>query len=479
MPDLYAAAARRLINPPLGVRRAGIRIFADPIRTVESDLTATAVVLSDGDTRLAIIALDLCLMSMREMTELRSRIASAVDTRPSQVMVNLSHTHSSPALPDFIPDTTEQMELKKQYRDHLFESAVAAAEEAASRLLPARIGSGRGECRIGVYRRATGPDGRGLLGEVPDAAIDPAVGVIRIDNLAGEPIATLFSYGCHPVVMGPRAHVASTDFPGAARDVVEQCLGGLSLFLQACGGNINPIVGIGYEVDSRDTRRRVGTVLGGEVLKVAAAVRTHVRRGEPTPIGPLSNILLKPWQPVSGTSCTYLGAVEEVQTLEYGPLPSPEEAAAIHEKWKQKLAADRARGTHQWDINLAVRFTDWSGQLVAAVEHGHPTLDVVVQGLRINDMVIVGLSVESFFESGLVIKSQSPFQHTEVLGYTNGCSGYLPRAEDYPPGGWDVHELYSLPDMFFQSYSLPVAFRDDSERRVVEQAQSVLRKLQS
>ncbi len=137
MPDLYAAAARRLINPPLGVRRAGIRIFADPIRTIESDLTATAVVLSDGDTRLAIIALDLCLMSMREMTELRSRIACAVDTRPSQVMVNLSHTHSSPALPDFIPDTTEQMDLKKQYRDHLFESAAAAAEEAAGRLLPA------------------------------------------------------------------------------------------------------------------------------------------------------------------------------------------------------------------------------------------------------------------------------------------------------------------------------------------------------
>ena len=77
------------------------------------------------------------------------------------------------------------------------------------------------------------------------------------------------------MVMGPSIGVILADYPGAARDVVEQSLGGLSLFLQGCGGNINPIGGIGYEEDGRDARRRVGTVLGGEVLKVAAGIRTH------------------------------------------------------------------------------------------------------------------------------------------------------------------------------------------------------------
>jgi hypothetical protein len=295
----------------------------------------------------------------------------------------------------------------------------------------------------------------------------------------GESIATLFSYGCHPVVMGPRAHVASADFPGAARDVVEQSLGGLSLFLQACGGNINPVGGIGYEVDGRDTRRRVGMVLGGEVLKVAAGIRTNVRRGEQRPIGPLANILLWPWEPVTGPTCTFLGAIEETQTLEFGQFPSRDEAAAIHEKWTQKLADDRARGAHEWDINFDARFVHWSAKLLDAVEHGHPTLDVTVQGLRVNDIVLLGLSAEAFFETGLTLKSESQFAHTEVLGYTNGCVGYLPRAEDYPAGGWDVRELYSLPDMFFQSYSLPVALREDSERRVIERAQAVMRKLET
>jgi len=479
MTTLFAGVARSVINPPLGIRRAGIRIFTDPIQAIESDLTATVLVLSDGNIRLAIAALDLGLMSMSEMAELRSRIAGAIDAPTSHVMVNLSHTHSSPAFPDFIPEPEEQMILKRQYRDSVFEATAAAAAEAVSGLQPARIGSGRGACGIGVYRRATGPDGRGLLGEVPEAPVDPTVGVIRVDDFKGEPIATLFSYGCHPVVMGPRAHVASSDFPGAARDVVEQSLGGLSLFLQACGGNINPIGGIGYEVDGRDTRRRVGTVLGGEVLKVAAEIRTHVQRGEQRPIGPLANILLWPWEPVTGESCTFLGAVEETETLQFGPLPPREEAVAIHAKWKQKLAEDRARRAHEWDINFDIRFFDWSEKLLDAVDSGEPTLDVNVQAMRVNDIVLLGLSVEPFFETGLALKQQSPFGHTEVLGYTNGCVAYLPRAEDYPEGGWKVHELYSLPDMFCQSYGLPVAPHEDAEQRVVERARVVMEKLNS
>ena len=67
MPTLFAGVARSVINPPLGIRRAGIRIFADPIQAIESDLTATVLVLSDGNTRLAIAALDLGIMSMSEM----------------------------------------------------------------------------------------------------------------------------------------------------------------------------------------------------------------------------------------------------------------------------------------------------------------------------------------------------------------------------------------------------------------------------
>jgi len=475
--NLFGGAARVVINPPLGINRPGVRIFRDPIQAIESDLTATAVVLSNGPVSVVVIAVDLLFMSMPVITALRQRIADAIGCPLSNVLVNFSHTHGGPAFSDFIDDTPEQMDLQRRYQEKVEEQLVAVATEAQKRLQPARIGAGKGQCRIGVYRRAKTESGRDVLGEVPEAPIDPAVGVIRVDDLEGRPIATLFSYGCHPVTMGPRSLVASSDFPGAARSVVEATLDGLSLFLQACGGNINPVWGIGYEVDCRDAKNRTGTILGGEVIQVASQIRTHVRRGEKTPIGPVSNILLWPWIPVTGESCRHLAAVEEVVRLEYGELPSLERATAIHEGWQKKLAEDLSRGARDWDLNYSARFVHWSRKLVQAVANGHPTLDVVIQAIRINDIVLCGLSVESFFETGLSLKARSPFAHTEVLGYTNGCAAYLPRAEDYPPGGWDIDEQYAVPDLFFQSYSLPVALRPDSEQLVVEKTVSLMQRL--
>lgn len=474
---LFAGAARVVINPPLGIKRPGIRIFRDPIQAIESDLTATAVVLANGPSSVALIAVDLLFMSMPVITALRGRIADALGTPRSHVLVNFSHTHGGPTFPDFIDDTPEQIDLQRRYQTLVEERFVAVAVEAQKRLQPARIGAGRGECHIGIYRRAKTETGRDVLGEVPGAPIDPSVGVIRVDDLEGQPIATLFSYGCHPVTVGPRALVASSDFPGAARRVVETSLGGLSLFLQACAGNINPVWGLGYEVDCRDTKNRTGMMLGGEVIQVAAQIRTHVRRGPKTPIGPVANILLWPWVPVAGDTCSHLSAVEEVVQLELGPLPSLEHALAIQEKWNRKWSDDLARGARDWDLNYSARFVHWSRKLVQAVKDGHPTLDVVIQGIRVNDIAICGIGVESFFETGLALKARSGFAHTEVLGYTNGCAAYLPRAEDYPPGGWDIDEQYAVPDLFFQSYSLPVALRTDSEQRVVTRAAAVLQRL--
>ena len=280
---LYAGAARRAINPQLGTGMAGLRLFGSPIQAIESDLTATVLVLSDGDSKVVMIGIDLCITSVAEAERLRSAVAEALGTPVSHVLLNLSHVHSSPALPEFMAmtDSTEDVPFRTRYERDLRRWLVEAAVEADGRLQPARIGAGWGESGIGVYRREM-RDGRDVLGEVPDHPIDPSVGVIRVDDLDGDPIAVVFRYSAHPVTVGSRSQVASPDYPGPARDVLERNLGGLALFLQGCGGNVNPRVGIGYEVDCRDTKNRVGLELGGEALKVAAGhPHQHARRRAP------------------------------------------------------------------------------------------------------------------------------------------------------------------------------------------------------
>ena len=126
--------------------------------------------------------------------------------------------------------------------------------------------------------------------------------------------------------------------------MLERNLGGLALFLQGCGGNVNPRVGIGYEVDCRDTKNRVGLELGGEALRVAARIRTNTRAGERRPLGNVPNILFTPWEPVEdGPTCTHLAAAETTVALDYDELPSLERAREILAHWERLREERRAR----------------------------------------------------------------------------------------------------------------------------------------
>ena len=466
---LYAGAARRAINPQLGTGMAGLRLFGSPIQAIESDLTATVLVLSDGDRKVALIGVDLCITSMAEAGRLRTAVAETLETPVSHVLMNLSHVHSSPALPEFMAmtDSAEDVPFRKRYERDLQSRLVEAALEAHGRLEPARMGTGWGESDIGVYRREM-RDGRDVLGEVPGHPIDRSVGVIRVDDLEGSPIAIVFRYSAHPVTVGSRSAVASPDYPGPARDVVERNLGGLALFLQGCGGNVNPRVGIGYEVDCRDTKNRVGLELGGETLKVAAGIRTNTRAGERRPLGNVPNILFTPWEPVDGDTCTHLAAAEATVALEYDELPSLERAREILAHWQQTREERFGGDALDWEIRAAQKYEHWATKLVAAVEDGHPTHALQIQAIRVNDVVVAAMNMEVFFETGLEIRDRSPLPDTFVLGYTNGCFGYLPRGEDYPEGGWRIDESYAVPDLIPQAWAMPVILHPDSARRAVE-----------
>jgi hypothetical protein len=463
---LHAGAARRTINPPLGIGKIGGRLFGDPIQWIESDLTATVLVLGGARVKVAIVAVDLCTVESRHADTLRGDVASAIGVPLSHVLLNESHDHSAPALPGYYGDRYES-EFKEEYFRALRREIVEAAVEADGRLQPARIGCGWGESGIGVYRRER-RDGRDVLGEVPDHPIDPTVGVIRVDDLDGNPIAVAFRYSAHPVTMGSRSQVASPDYPGPAREVLERNLGGLALFLQGCGGNINPRVGIGYEVDCRDTKNRVGLELGGEALKIAATIRTNTRAGERRPLGNVPNILFTPWEPVHGDTCNHLAAAETTIALQFDELPTLDKAREILAHWQRTREERLGSDALDWEVRAAKKYEYWATKLVSAVEHGHPTHDLQLQALRVNDILISAMNMEVFFETGLEIRARSPLPDTFVLGYTGGCFGYLPRGEDYPEGGWQIEESYAVPDLIPQAWAMPVILHPDSNRRAVE-----------
>ena len=305
------------------------------------------------------------------------------------MLLNTSHTHAGVALPDYMPDTPEQMTLKERYRRCLVRGARRGRDRGGRRLQPARIGCGWGESTIGVYRREA-RDGRDVLGEVPGHPIDPCVGVIRVDDLDGNPIATVFRYSCHPVTMGPRSLVASSDFPGAARDVVEKSLGGLALFLQGCGGNINPRAGMGSRSTAATRRTASAWSWAAKSSRSPPASAPTGVPGERRPLGNVPNILFTPWEPVDGDTCTHLAAAESTIALDYVDLPPPAEPRRFSRLAAHARASDVHADALEWEVRVAEKQEDWAGLLVEAAEREHPTCDLFIQAIRVNDIVIAG-----------------------------------------------------------------------------------------
>jgi hypothetical protein len=145
---------------------------------------------------------------------------------------------------------------------------------------------------------------------------------------------------------------------------------------------------------------------------------------------------------------------------------------------RQRDLAEAEASGQERRIQIGKRFVGWADKLVKAVaDNEQQSSDFEVHALRVNDVSFVALSAEVFSQTTVELRRRSPFEHTMALGYTNGVLCYLPRADDYPAGGWRVDDRYRIPDLVFQAYLLPTGLRQDSEKRAVSAAVGLLERL--
>lgn len=476
--SLQAGVYRVDITPPLGISMCGYFARAGVSNSVERPLTATAVVLGSDGVKLVVLACDLISILNPAVDEIRASIAAAIGTTVESVLINCSHTHCGPNTWEFSWESDAQHELQRFYLENLKRSLVGCAVAADRETRPARLGTGQGSSHIGVNRRELDESGKTFLGENPDGPMDPAVGVIRVDELDGKPMAVLFSYGCHTVTMGPKFLGLSPDFPGPARDLIETATGAKALFLQAAGGDINPITGIGPTEDDTENMTRLGQSLGAEVLRVLSEIRTHNVRGERVIFASLTKNCMYPYVPVTDSPIA-LGAVGEAAPLPLLPLPSLHEARDIQSHHADRLEKAKNSGLPQHQLAFFYRFKDWAECLLRVTESGAKQMSVPVnlQAIRIGEVALVAAAGETLTTLGIRVKAASPFPETHFLGYSNGCVGYIPNAECYPVEGWSPHETYLVPDMLSQAYMLPMHFAPEAGQQMVDRCVALLHRL--
>jgi len=65
-------------------------------------------------------------------------------------------------------------------------------------------------------------------------------------------------------------------------------------------------------------------------------------------------------------------------------------------------------------------------------------VSIILQALRIGDLAITAIPAEVFVETGLEIKSKSPFKPTFTIELANGYNGYLPTVPQHKLGGYET-----------------------------------------
>ncbi|MBN1935834.1 MAG: neutral/alkaline non-lysosomal ceramidase N-terminal domain-containing protein [Anaerolineae bacterium] len=403
MDGISVGLARADITPPVGIPSIGFAARG-PLTRQHDPLLAAALVFVEGDKKVALLACDLLGLDDQTVAEVRAAVQARAGIDPEAVMVTCTHTHYGP---DAFRNRANP--VVESYRANLIHILAGVTQEALANVQLASLGVGWSESDIGVNRREKRPDGQVVLGQNPGGPKDSAVGVLRIDALDGNPLACLVNFQCHPVSQTGQIDHISADYPGTMRAAVEQLTGATCLFVQGACGDINAV----WMEPSYEPARTLGTRLGCEVVRVWEQITPH---------------------PASG-----LGVVSEVAHLPRMRYGSQENAAALVaelEAERQCLEREGVLESHLWWIGLRLEraraaLHSWTDGVLAPVE-------AEIQALRVGDLGIVGAPGEIFNQIGVQVKAASPWADTFFAGYANGYIGYVPTADAYPDGGYEV-----------------------------------------
>jgi hypothetical protein len=449
MVRLRAGVARVDITPPVGIAHANWGAASHSrAEGIDLPLWATALALRDAETGVGavIVDLDLLHLSLALAGSMRQAISELTGVPASHVRVSATHTHSGPTLGQTWVE--EGAELVAPYAASL-PGRVAGAVWAAWRgLVPVRVAAGVGRCAIGVNRRAQAPDGRTVVGRNPAGFFDQAVRVLRLDAAPegdsegeGRPLVALLHYATHPTLMAHENRLITPDYPGVARRTVETITGATCLFLQGCAGDIGPAWGI-TEGHTADTSyyHRAGKILGAEAARVFLTLET--RPFEATFAGVLeSGAPLGVYRHVPAPEPDgALRVATAAATLPVRPFPTREEGEARAAGAREVLATLRREGAPA----QAVAEATWRAKRIAQqaghsrLTDGRPTVEVELQAIRVGQAALLGAPMEVFNALGAAVSEGSPFPWTAVSGYSNGSTGYLPTAEAFGPGGYEV-----------------------------------------
>lgn len=257
----WAGVARGDITPPVGIyHRMWGAATHERSTGVHRPLTATVLMLrsveDDAASQRVIVAVDHCLLWTVEMNRLLDAVSASTGIERAALTVYFSHTHGA-GLMGLERRELPGGELIPPYLDQLAKTIARLVDEARSGLVPATIVYGVGRCDLAQHRDAFDEErGHAVCGFNPEGTADDTVLVARVTADAGQPLATVVNYACHPTTLAWENTLISPDYIGALREVVETATACPCLFVQGASGDIGPREGFVGDVAVADRNGR-------------------------------------------------------------------------------------------------------------------------------------------------------------------------------------------------------------------------------
>ena len=221
--ELKVGVGKAIITPdPLLPVSGGVGP-GKPATGKQGDLTARRLVLQQGETKVAIVQLDL----LGFPSVLCARVHKQVPRiSADNIIIGSTHTHSAPDCYGF-PGLNGKASGDLKFMDFVCNQAAKAINQALDSLQPAQLKIATGEAKGKIAYNYYAPE-----------LYDPRMSVIQALSPEGKTICTLVNYAVHPEVLGNDVGLVSPDLVGPLCDQLEADSGGMGMFMNGAQGGM-------------------------------------------------------------------------------------------------------------------------------------------------------------------------------------------------------------------------------------------------
>ena len=372
----------QVITPAVGEPAAGYGVNDVTVR-IHDDLKLSILLLDDGEARGAVLGYDLLGLDETFIRKIRKDVAAQLECPEANVILSCTHTHSGPHT-----RSLERRQANLDYIEKLYGWTAEGVERAMQDWKETDLYFYSCKCGQNYNRRYV--DGSNHCKFLPHYRSLEPLGTEFVDQElgmliftppdSGHPLGVLLNFAAHPLAShspGLGAHQISADYPGEVRKIMEDnsCW---CVFVDGAAGDQFP----------KDSE------CGWEsVHKCASGIAVEAIRG----------------------------ICDACRNKDLYRIENPKIHASI-EKVTVKLRRDQQEKRQEMPVYAGKRETEAEIQLLA-----------------FNDAVcLVGVPGEMLAEIGQEIKWHSPYRRTFILYNSPAYLSYLPHANAYLAGGYEV-----------------------------------------